>query len=202
MNVSWKHSNYDGVRDGRAKWQRQRKERSWLIVTLVTPNIIKSRKDNRKHSMDRHCDAWTQVRRPDARNGIGPPCNFKRKIFGDHMSENISQHELTDTKVVLPNVGDEVLVDICPCPDGDSETWMQMGKVLASWYKPEHGQPFVLAAIEITRELSPEENRGGQSDKSWHGCVFVCRWHKHSTAWRALWPASDRTDEMWGCGEE
>lgn len=109
---------------------------------------------------------------------------------------------MTNYKIALPKLCDEVRVDICPHPDGGAETWMAKGKVLASWRRSEQGVLHVWGAIEVTRKLAPEENRGWQSDDRWNGCVFVCRFNEHLNDWRALWAASFRASELWGSSDE
>jgi hypothetical protein len=98
---------------------------------------------------------------------------------------------------LMPKVGEELLVDICPWND---ETWMQYGRVLLAWHDDEPAALAVWAAIEITRAMTDEENAGRdwQSDDTWNGCVLICRYNDYLSDWRANYPVNECAIEAWG----
>jgi hypothetical protein len=101
----------------------------------------------------------------------------------------------------MPREADEVLVDICPC---NAESWMQNGRVLMAWHDEEPAELAIWAAIEITRAMTDEENAGRdwQSDDTWNGCLFICRYNDYLGEWRAKYPVNERAQQEWGEDED
>jgi hypothetical protein len=106
--------------------------------------------------------------------------------------------KMSKTKTKIFTVGDDVLVDICPCPEGDAETWMQIGRLLSVCQVTDRGEPRVLGVVEITRAMTEDENQGRyQSTDEWNGCRFVVHFVPACGDWRASFPANARAEELW-----
>ena len=124
------------------------------------------------------------------------------KSINDRIRAAKRHKRMVRIRELMPNEGDECIVDICPCPSGDGETWMVRGRVRYTWFTDKRVEGAIKAVIEVIRPLTDEENHNWQTDASWNGAVFVCRLNTYLNDWRAIWPANDIAREQWGCQED
>jgi hypothetical protein len=131
------------------------------------------------------------------------PTLVKIKAMADGIRAAKRNGRLEEIAKLMPKVGEQVVIDICN--DWGCETWIEVGKVIVAWLDDEHDDPaewHLWAVIDVTRELTPEENQrlsgdedGYQSDRSWNGCQFVCRFGFDD--WRAKFPVNDLAKKAW-----
>jgi hypothetical protein len=97
-------------------------------------------------------------------------------------------------EVMVPNVGEEVLVNITPSIRSDRK-WMQFGNVLAARQDP---IGLICGTVQITRKMTAAENPDGwQSDGLWTGCVVSVVHNPYDNHWRATQPVCGRSKEVW-----
>jgi hypothetical protein len=94
-----------------------------------------------------------------------------------------------NSQLVMPNVGDEVRVSICPSVHSD-EKWMQVGSLLAV---RQESFGLIVGNIQITRKLTAEENTGRWlTTDEWPGCEVTAVYNPYSNDWRATRTVCDR----------